>query len=345
MTTLPISSADTAKTGASGRRLFLPILLVMTALTILTLLLANAFWLQIFTSGLISSIAIAGVSLLYGRLGLISLNQYALVGIGGWIALRVNYASGLPFEVSMVCGGVGAAVFGTLWGLPALRVRGLYLALVTLMLAGAFQVFIIAIGFPDGGAGFFGKVDNNSLRVMMSRPALGTSDRAFFVYVSVVAVVALILIQIHLHTRPGRAWALVKRDDRMAQTVGVNVVLYKSWAFFLAGFLAGISGALLAALAGQLDGSSFVASNSMMLFAISIVAGTGNWLGSILAGILLKVPPALFSNWGVNSFLTQTLLGILLIQALIAGPQGISGDLAKLFETVRNRLLSRRSQS
>lgn len=113
----------------------------------------GSLWLSVFTSATIYALASAGVGVLYGRLGLVSLTNYAILGAGGWITLRLYYLWHLPFFVNVLLGGAFAALLGTLVGLPALRLRGLYLALVTLLAAGAFATVITALGFPRGGTG------------------------------------------------------------------------------------------------------------------------------------------------------------------------------------------------
>src|SRR5215203_2528869 len=115
---------------------------VMLAATVIVSITANSYWLSIFTSACATALVGAGAAVLYGQLGLVSLCQFALAGVGGWVSLRVHHAAHLPFELSLVAGGMAASGVGMIWGLPALRMRGLYLALVTLMLAGAFQVGI-----------------------------------------------------------------------------------------------------------------------------------------------------------------------------------------------------------
>jgi branched-chain amino acid transport system permease protein len=119
---------------------------------------SSGYWLSNFTQAYCMTLAVLGCALLYGRLGLVSLCQWALVGVGGWISLRVYHSFHPPFLVTMLAGGAGASVIGMIWGLPALRMRGLYLALVTLMLAGAFQTLVTVTSFPVGGPGFLGQV-------------------------------------------------------------------------------------------------------------------------------------------------------------------------------------------
>src|ERR1700722_1960887 len=187
--------------------------------------LASAYWLKTFTGVTIIALCSLSVAVLYAQLGMVSLCQYALFGVGGWVALRLYHGFHIPFEIDLLAGGVRASIFGVIFGLPALRMRGLYFALITLMIAAAFQVFISAIGFPDGGAGWSGKV-YAGLRQYMPHPPLAPSDDAYFRYVvGVVAIgfAAVVLIQ---GTRAGRAWALIRRSEPVAAAMGVNIVAY-----------------------------------------------------------------------------------------------------------------------
>lgn len=289
-------------------------------------LVANAYWVKTLTSSLALSIAVAGIAVLYGQLGLVSLCQYALLGVGGWVALRVSHGFMMPFELCVLAGGLTSCIVGMLAGLPALRMKGLYLALVTLMMAGGFQVVASATGFPDGGPGWLGKVFGSE-RLMMARPFLAVSDQAYFCYVAVWLALVLALIELHRRSKPGRSWALIRRGDAAAIGAGVNILLYQTWAFGLAGFCAGISGALLAGGVGQLDGRAFSAGESVMMFALSVVGGVYHWLGAILSGLLLRAVPALLTDFNVNGYLATIFFGAALLHALIVAPRGIAGQL------------------
>jgi len=324
-----------AARAATGRvRPFLVIAVAMALLGSVVVAFANAYWIATFTSALALALAASGVAVLYGQLGLVSLCQYALLGIGGWVALRVSHGTGLPFEAAMLLGGLAAAAIGVLWGLPALRLRGLYLAVVTLMLAGAFQVAISATGFPDGGGGFLGRADS-AQRVLMARPAVATGDAAYLAYVFVVLTLCLLLVEAHRRTRPGRAWALIRKGEATAIASGVNLVLYKAWAFALSGFLAGLGGALLAGGVGQLDGRAFAASDSILMFALTVVGGVHHWFGAILAGLLLRAVPSLLTDLGVNGYLAMVVFGAALLHALVTAPAGIAGQIAGLGRRLR----------
>ncbi|MGO4835312.1 branched-chain amino acid ABC transporter permease, partial [Rhizobiaceae sp. 2RAB30] len=102
------------------------------------------------------------------------------------------------------------------------------------------------------------------------------------------------------------------------------------WAFTLAGFLAGISGGLLAGGVGQLDATAFPASQSIMLFAISVIGGAYSWIGPIIAGLLLRAFPALLNDFKVDGNIATIIFGIGLLHALITAPNGIAGQVGDL---------------
>jgi branched-chain amino acid transport system permease protein len=218
--------------------------------------LLSAYWLNTFTTVVCLALVSSSAALLYGQLGMVSLAQFALAGVGGWVALRTVHATGMPLEFALVVGSMAAGFFGLLVGLPALRMRGLYLALLTLMVAAAFQTLVNVIGFPDGGVGFTGKVVNGQ-RAFIPRPWIAGSDSAYFRYTLAWLAAAVAVIEWQRSRSTGRAWALIRKSEVAAISAGVNVVAYKAWAFALAGGLAGLGGGLIAGLNGQLDNTGF----------------------------------------------------------------------------------------
>jgi len=322
----------------AARLALLRMVLAVLAIGALVPWVANAYWIKTLTSSLALAIAAAGAALLYGQLGLVSLCQYALLGVGGWVALRVGHGLQWPFEACVLAGGLSAGVVGMLAGLPALRLKGLYLALVTLMLAGGFQVVVSATGFPDGGAGFLGRI-SGSERLMLPRPAIAQGEGAYFAYVAAWLAAVLALLDLHRRTRAGRSWALIRRGAAAAEGAGVNVLLYQTWAFGLAGACAGVAGTLLAGSIGQLDGRAFAASESVMLFALTVVGGAYHWAGALVAGLLLRAVPSLLIDFGVNGYLAMVFFGAALLHALITAPRGLVGQWAT---ALSNRLAKAR---
>jgi len=290
--------------------------------------LLNAYWLSVLMTTFIYATAAIGTSVLYARLGLVSLAQVALVGVGGWVTLRVGFATGLPFEFDMLVGALITGGIGMIIGLPALRMRGLYLALVTLMAASAFFIIITVIAFPNGGPGFLGQNFDNPQ--MFPRPFLGTSDVAMCRYIMVITWFGFMLAELHRRTAPGRAWAMIRRGDACAMASGVNIMLYKSWAFGLAGFFAGLSGGLMAGTFGHLDANTFPPSQSIMLFALTVVGGAFAWYGQVITGVLFCVAPALLDTFGVPGDLALVIFGAALLHAIITAPSGIAGQIGGL---------------
>jgi branched-subunit amino acid ABC-type transport system permease component len=299
--------------------------------------LASAYWLKTFTGVTIIALCSLSVAVLYAQLGMVSLCQYALFGVGGWVALRLYHGFHIPFEIDLLAGGVAASIFGVIFGLPALRMRGLYFALITLMIAAAFQVFISAIGFPDGGPGWSGKV-YAGLRQYMPHPPLAPSDAAYFRYVVGVVAIGFAAVMLIQRTRAGRAWALIRRSEPVAVAMGVNIVAYKVVAFAIAGFFAGVAGALMAANIGQLDGRAFPASDSIMMFALTVIGGAFHWSGPVFAGLLLRAVPGLLTDWHIDGNLATMVFGAGLLHALITAPAGVSGQVVALGRAISAKL-------
>lgn len=287
--------------------------------------LVSGQWQQILTSSTCFTLAAAGVAFMYARLNMVSLGQIGLMGVGGWVMLRMNHWLDLPFEINLAVAGAVTMVFGWILALPALRMRGLYLALITLMAAGGLEVVFSTFRFPNGGEGFWGVMP--SVAAPFRRPIIAQSDPAYLRYVIAVTILGFLVIEAHRRMAPGRAWAMIRKSEAAALASGINIVYYKAWAFGLAGLLAGVAGGLLAGGLGLLDAATFRASESIMLFALAVVGGARLWLGVVIAGILYRVLPAIFNNWGIDADLTLVIFGAALLHALITAPDGISGQI------------------
>jgi branched-chain amino acid transport system permease protein len=333
--------------GATGRGTWVPFrlssgdlvrALIITALFLFVLLalqpLLSGYWTNVVTAVGIYSVVALGLGILMGRTGLFSLGQIALLALGSWVAARLFFATGLPFPLVLIASGLITMVLGVLVGLPALRLSGLYLALITLMLAGAITVALRTTNFPNGGGGFLGHTESDRGAADIRRPHLATTDAAFYRYTVIVVAVMFLLALLHVRAKPGRAWAAIRQSEPAALAAGVNITLYKLWAFALASFMTGVAGGLLAADSGQLFSITFPIQDSIILLAVVLMGGIYSLWGGIVAGVLIKLFPALLNNWGVNSDWLTILFGIGVLQVLLTAPQGIvyqfPRDMAKL---------------
>jgi branched-chain amino acid transport system permease protein len=299
--------------------LFVLVLFAVPALT-------GTFWLKISTSVAIYSIVALGLGVLYGRVGMVSLCQIALLAIGGWVTARLGYATTIPFPLLLVIAGVVTGVIGTLIGLPALRLSGLHLALITLMAAAAITLVFQKKDFPNGGSGFWGVgLEGRDMR----RPDIATGDVAYFRYTVVVAALMFLLALLHVSGKPGRAWAAIRESEPAALAAGVNITVYKLWAFALASFMTGVAGGLFAGSVTRLTTSGFRTEDSIILLAVTMMGGIFSLWGAIVAGLFFKLLPALLQDWGLSSDLTLILFGVGLLQVLATAPGGLVDQVPK----------------
>ena len=296
-------------------------------------------WVKIFTSAACFAIAAAGVSMLYSRLNMVSLAQVGLMGVGGWVMLRMNHGFKLPFEANLLVAVLVTTVFGVVLALPALKMRGLYLALVTLMAASGLEVIFSTFRFPNGGPGFWGVLP--SVAAPFRRPYLAQSDAAYLTYCMIVGLLAFLCLSWVRRNAPGRAWALIQRSEAAAMASGIDVTRNKSLAFAVSGALAGLAGGLLSGSLGLLDPATFQASESIMLFGLCVVGGSRYWLGSVLAAVLYRVLPALFNDWGLDAKLSLVVFGAALLHAIVTSETGMAGQIHGLIAKLSGGRLDR----
>ncbi len=154
----------------------------VTAVLLLFVLLAlpqmlSLYYIDAMTQVVVYSVVALGLGVLVGRVGLVSLGQVAVLAIGAWVAARLLFATSQPYPVVLLEAGVITMAAGTLIGLPALRLRGLYLALITLMLAGGITIVLATTNFPNGGAGPAG-LGRRSGRASRRRWPRGSTSRS-----------------------------------------------------------------------------------------------------------------------------------------------------------------------
>jgi len=291
--------------------------------------LTSAYYMGYITLVAIYSIVTLGLGLLVGRVGLYSLGQGAVLQVGAWTAARLLYGTGQPFPIVIIEAGLVTMVIGTLIGLPAIRLRGLYLALITLMFAGAITVVLATVNFPNGGGGFTG-YDGGLMHIPpIRRPSIAGTDAAYFRYAAVVAVLMFILVYVHLRTRPGRAWAAIRQSEPAALAAGISTTFYKLWAWALASFITGVAGGLYAGSAQHLVTSIFSTQDSIILLAVALMGGVYNLWGAVIAALLMQFLPAVLQNLGVSNAWQYILFGVGVLQVLTTAPAGLADQFPK----------------
>jgi len=292
----------------------------------------SGYHLYQFSQVLIYAIALLGLNLLTGYNGQLSLGHGAFFAIGGYGAAILIVKFGLPFWVAIPIASAVCFVAGFLFGFPALRFGGLYLALATFALAVAAPQLLAFKGFDflTGGS--------QGLQVPKPGTLFGlpmTTDQSVF-WLCLAAAVALFLVAGNLvRGRFGRALIAIRDHPIAAETMGVNAALYKTICFGVSALYAGVAGGLDAVAVGFVSPDSFGLALSLA-FLVGIVIGGLASIGGVLFGALFiefvpNYADQLTVYFGENAkALPGAVYGLLMILMMAAAPMGISGLLRSL---------------
>jgi branched-chain amino acid transport system permease protein len=271
-------------------------------------------------------VALCGLSLLTGVNGQISLGHGAFMAVGAYtMALLMNHTAGNFILELLAATGVAAAA-GVVIGLPAARVKGPYLAGMTLLFALA--VPSIADKWPDTFGG-----DQGLTTSVPTAPGSLTAEQWLTEIQLLAALVVMVLLANLLWSRFGRSFRSVRDDEIAASLAGVHVVRTKVTAFAISAGCAGLGGALLGLSTGVVNTGEFPLTLSIQLLAAVVLGGTGTLVGMVWGGILLVYLPqwstSLSSDFslgnGASAYLATIIFGLVLIVAMLAAPNGIQG--------------------
>ena len=303
------------------------------------------FWLSILDYAGIAAIAAIGLNLLTGYTGQVSLGHAFFIGAGAYTASVVGGDAGLPLPVWLGAAAVVGALVGVLIGPFALRLRGNYLAIVTLALVFLGEHLFRNLDSVTGGnsgtnvsAGTaFAGIDVRDLN--LAGEAFSPNQGFFWLIWGVVLLVALLARNL-VRTRPGRAMQAVRDRDVSAEVIGVEPGRYKVAAFALSSAIAAVAGALFGAYQQFVSPEEFGLFVSIEYIAIIIVGGLGTIFGSVLGALFITALPRLVERYsaslpgvatgvgddGVISVfaLNQALFGLLIVLFLIFEPRGLA---------------------
>lgn len=246
---------------------------------------ASEYWLYLACLVAIHVISAAGLNILTGYTGLVSLGQAAFMGVGAYTVAILQSRWGVPALVSLPLAGFVALLCGVVVGLPSLRVKGLYLAIATIA-AGVLAHFIFShfTWLTGGSAG------------LSVRPAnvFGLAlDNSFRFYWLVLPLTALALLGAAnlLRSRIGRAFIAIRDRDISAEVLGIPLLRYKLLAFAISSFYAGVAGGLYALFFRAVTPETFPLVMSIFFLAAVIVGGLGTVLGSVLGAVFMTLVP------------------------------------------------------
>ena len=294
--------------------------LALAAAVLAPLVVTNEFYLKImFTAG-IYYLAAAGLNVLVGWSGQKSLGHAGLYAAGAYTAALLTAQAGWNPWLALIAAGVVAAGFGVLIALPALRVKGPSLAMVTIGFGIVVEKIVSEWQVPFGGqAGIYGV-----LPPTIAGQALGMREWAWLVLG--LAFATHLMLRTLLRGKVGRALQAVQAAEIAAESVGVDVYRIKVLAFVISAVSCGIAGALVAQQ-NQYINSDFITFNLSVFLLLIVLFGGPSVLGPALGAIVLTLMDAFLARWpGLQHFT----YGALLLFALYAMPQGLAGALSTL---------------
>jgi len=302
----------------------------VAALLVIVPIVLGGFDTFVATNALITAVAVMGLGVVTGRAGMISLCQVAFMAIGAWVLLWLQlHVHAVPFIVDVLIAGLVALVFGVLVGLPALRLRGVHLALMTLAFAATVDVVLNAVGFPGGSVGF-----------SVLPPSWISSPRDYFWFCAVIFAVLAIGIAWLNRTRVGASWSAVRNSERGAAALGRGVARTKLTAFGVSALCGGLAGALLVGLIGTASETSFPPVNSLVLFALAILVGARYLEGALLGGFFFAWIPVFLSDLSIPQDVSNLLFAV----GAVAGLRGGFGAAEGIRQAVQARARRRREK-
>lgn len=277
----------------------------------------NNYTLHLVNISLMYAILTISLNILSGYTGLMCVGHIAFFGIGAYTAALLSTKVGAPLLLEFLAAGVIAALFGMLLGIPTLRLRGMYFSVATLAFGEViYQVIRSWESFTNGSRG------------ILKIPAIeifGFSFKAYnrFYYLMLAALIIVIVLTHNLkNSRTGRAIMAIKANDIAAEAMGVNIRLYKLYAFMISTFFAGVAGAFYAHEMRCVSPDTFATPESSALLAMMVVGGIGSLPGAVLGGFVLTFLPEylrFIGNWRL------TLYGVAVVVIIIFAPKGLGG--------------------
>jgi branched-chain amino acid transport system permease protein len=324
--------------------------LIAGSLAVLPFLLAEVgtSWVRITNYAILYCLLALGLNIVVGFAGLLDLGYIAFYAIGAYayaLLASPHFGLHLPFWISLPIGAGLAALFGVLLGAPTLKLRGDYLAIVTLGFGEIVRIFLNNLSRPvnvtNGPQGVAGidplRIDGFSFTQPQVWLGIPFSGPIKYYYILLALLLAIIAVNLRVHnSRIGRAWEAIREDEVAARAMGINTTRFKLLAFAMGASFGGVAGGMFAAIQGFISPESFVLVESIMVVSMVVLGGMGNVWGVILGAALLSFTPevlrwtiqplqrALFGRSLVDPEVIRMLLfGLALVLIMLFRPAGL----------------------
>ncbi|HKS49036.1 MAG TPA: branched-chain amino acid ABC transporter permease [Amycolatopsis sp.] len=273
-----------------------------------------------------------GLNVVVGQAGLLDLGYVGFFAVGAYVSALFTSPSSslhkLPYLWTLPLAMAVTMVFGIILGTPTLRLRGDYLAIVTLGFGEIIRLLADNVEPLNGQRGFERVGSDNA-----GKPLFGDATQWYWLTVTIIIAVLLLVGNLE-RSRVGRAWVAIREDEDVAEIMGVATYKFKIWAFVIGAAIGGLSGALYAGKLGFVNNQSFDVVTSMLFLAAVVLGGAGNKVGVLLGAVVVAYLPLRFVQIAEYNYL---IFGIALIILMIFRPQGLLG--------ARQRLLARGRQA
>ncbi|MDD3448133.1 MAG: branched-chain amino acid ABC transporter permease [Gammaproteobacteria bacterium] len=293
-------------------------------------LVLNAYYLNLLIQIGYYGIAALGLNILVGFTGQISLGHAAFFGFGAFASAWINNSFGIPVILSIPLAGLLTTAVGMIVGVPAGRIKGLYLAIATLASQFILEDFFARAEWFTGGSS--GSLANS---ISLFGYQMGTDQRYFYVVLFFVVVMFLFGANL-LRTRDGRAFVAVRDHYLSAEIMGINLTKYRILSFGISSFYAGIGGALYGHYLGFVSAEGFTILLSIQFLGMVIIGGLGSVMGALLGTTFMVLLPEVMTSLvgtvgdllpGLSqgvAYIKQMAIGLAIILFLIFEPDGLA---------------------
>jgi ABC-type branched-subunit amino acid transport system ATPase component/ABC-type branched-subunit amino acid transport system permease subunit len=283
---------------------------------------------------MILMIVAIGLNLLIGHAGLVSLGQAALYGLGAYVAAWLAVKQGVPFLPAVFAGIVATALMGAVLAYPTVRVRGVYLGVITIAFGLVFENILKEwLSVTGGTQGLIGIPRGNVFGVSLTRPL-------YFWVVSGCLVFAFVVQYNIIHSRYGRAMRAAAQSENAARALGTNLVSTRTLAFVISAGFAGLAGGLYTFLNLFVNFETFTFFHSISFLLMVVLGGVGSLAGPILGTAILTYVAEILQDlreWQIFAY------GALLLLVMFVMPSGIAGTVSNLYRRFSTRSQGRQS--
>ena len=297
------------------------VLIILVLALLIVPLFLNDYYRDVLTLTCIYVVLALGLNITVGQAGLLNLGYVAFYAVGAYTYAILSTTLGLSFWPGMIVGALSASAFALLLGLPTLKLRGDYFAIVTLGLGEITRIVLNNWDGLTGGPNGISRIG----RPMIGKYVLNTT-LDFYYLILIIAIVSVFAMHRLISSRIGRAWIAVREDEFAAEAMGINTFRLKLLAFVLGSAWAGMTGVFFAAKMAFVSPESFTFFESVMILCMVVLGGMGSIPGIILGALLLITLPEVFRDFQDYRMLA---FGIALVLMMIFRPQGLLGTVKR----------------